>query len=365
MAVECGIVGLPNVGKSTLFNTLTLSGVPAENFPFCTVDPNKGMVEVPDPRLQMLNQLVKPERLVPTILSFVDIAGLVKGASKGEGLGNQFLSHIRKVDAICHVVRCFDDSNITHVMGSVDPARDIEIIDIELCLSDLETAKRRIEKLEKIAKSGNQEAKDELVKLKEMEALLNEGTPLRRHPEFINFKSEIEFLTSKPVMYVANIAENELKEMSADTRSWIDSVKEIAKKDAANVIVLSVALEYQLSQLKGEDLQLFLQEFSIEEPGLHQVIRKAYDLLGLITFFTAGEKEVRAWTVLRGASAQEAAGSIHSDFAKGFIRAETIHFEDFVSSGGEKMAKEKGLQRAEGRDYVVQDGDIMHFRFNV
>jgi GTP-binding protein YchF len=365
MAVECGIVGLPNVGKSTLFNTLTMSSVPAENFPFCTVDPNKGVVEVPDPRLKTLAELVKPERVVPTILSFVDIAGLVKGASKGEGLGNQFLSHIRKVDAICHVVRCFEDPNVTHVMGSVDPVRDIEIIDMELCLSDLETVKRRIEKLEKLAKSGNQEAKEELAQLKNMENFLNDGSPLRRYPDFVNFKGDVEFLTAKPVMYVANIAEGDLKSMSGATKDWIESVEAVAKRDSANLIVLSVSLEFQLSQLKGEDLDLFLNEFSIQEPGLHRVIRRAYELLGLITFFTAGEKEVRAWTVKKGASAVEAAGSIHSDFARGFIRAETIHFDDFVQLGGEKAAREKGLQRAEGRDYRVQDADIMHFRFNV
>lgn len=365
MSFECGIVGLPNVGKSTLFNTLTSANVAAENFPFCTVDPNRGIVDVPDSRLDQIAELVRPERIVPTTVTFVDIAGLVKGAAQGEGLGNQFLSHIRSVDAIAHVVRCFDDENITHVMGSVDPVRDVEIIDLELCLSDLETVRKRIEKIERIAKSGNAEAKDELSKLQNVIGLLEKGIPLRRNLESLKGIDLQSYVTAKPILYVANIAESQVKKPDAATLAWIEKLEEFAKKDQAEVVVLSASLEYQLSQLEGADRELFFQEYGIEEPGLNRFIRKAYELLGLITYFTVGPRELRAWTIQKGQTAVEAAGKIHSDFAKGFIRAETIHFEDYIRCGGEKGAKEKGLQRAEGRDYIVQDGDVLYFRFNV
>lgn len=368
MSLECGIVGLPNVGKSTLFNTLTSAEVAAENFPFCTVDPNKGIVEVPDDRMKELVKIVKPQRTVPATVTFVDIAGLVKGASKGEGLGNQFLSNIREVDAICHVVRCFEDGNITHVMGSVDPVRDAETIDLELCLADAEAAFKRAEKLSKNAKSGNKEAIAEHEFMTKLAAELNQGRPLRSFIKELGDNPGLDlrpFLTGKPLMYVANIAESDVKEMSAETQGRIDQLKTVADKDGANLIVLSNSLEYQLSQLSGEDLALFSEEYGMKEPGLNRLIREAYELLGLITYFTAGEKEVRAWTIEKGDSAQEAAGVIHSDFARGFIRAEVIHYPDFLSCGGEKLAREKGLMRSEGKEYTVLDGDVMHFRFNV
>jgi GTP-binding protein YchF len=366
MSLECGIVGLPNVGKSTLFNTLTSAQVAAENFPFCTVDPNRGVVDVPDPRMKQLAELVKPQKLVQANVTFVDIAGLVKGASQGEGLGNQFLSHIRSVDAIVHVVRCFEDPNIIHVMGGVDPARDVEIIDLELCLADLDRVRARIDKIARLSKSGNAEARAEMELLEKAASALEKGEPLRRHLSSLKDLSDLsQFLTAKPLMYMANIAESEIRQMSERTQSWIEKLREIAKKDAAPVVVLSVALEYQLSQLPDEDRGPFLEEYGIQEPGLHRFIREAYGLLGLITYFTAGEKEVRAWTITRGQTAVDAAGKIHSDFARGFIRAEVIHFEDYLRCKGEKLAREQGLQRAEGRDYVVLDGDVILFRFNV
>jgi len=366
MSLECGIVGLPNVGKSTLFNTLTSAQVAAENFPFCTVDPNRGVVDVPDERMDELSKIVKPQRMVQANVTFVDIAGLVKGASQGEGLGNQFLSHIRMVDAIVHVVRCFEDPNIIHVMGGVDPKRDVEIIDLELCLSDLDTIKKRVEKIVRVAKAGNAEARAEMDLLERAAALLDQGTPLRRHTKELEKLSDLsQFLTAKPLMYMANIAETEIREMSEKTKNWLKDLEAIAALDKAPVVSLSVAIEYQMSQIPAEDKSLFLEEYGIKEPGLHRFIRVAYELLGLITYFTAGEKEVRAWTIVRGQTAQEAAGKIHSDFAKGFIRAEVIHFPDYVRCKGEKLAKEQGIQRAEGKEYIVQDGDVMHFRFNV
>lgn len=365
MSLECGIVGLPNVGKSTLFNTLTSAEVAAENFPFCTVDPNKGIVEVPDPRLDQLSEIVKPQKTVPTTVSFVDIAGLVKGASKGEGLGNQFLSHIRSVDAILHMVRCFEDSNITHVLGEVDPIRDVEIIELELCLADLEMAQKRVEKLSKLSKGGDKESLAKLELFKKAEQHLGDSKTLRSLDEVEFYRAE-GFITAKPILYVANMAEDELKEASEKTTQSVEALRALAKTQGANVIALSASLENQIRQLDTlDEKREFYAEYGLEEPGLNRLIREAYDLLGLITFFTAGEKEVRAWTIDQGETAQQAAGTIHTDFARGFIRAEVIHFKDFLSCRGEKVAKEKGLQRSEGKEYVVLDGDVMHFRFNV
>ncbi len=365
MSVECGIVGLPNVGKSTLFNTLTSAQVPAENFPFCTVDPHRGVVPVPDPRMESISEIVKPEKKVPTAMTFVDIAGLVKGASAGEGLGNQFLSHIREVHAIAHVVRCFEDDNIIHVMGSVDPKRDIEIIELELCLSDLDAAKKRADRIERLAKSGNAEAKAEFDVLSKIMENLGKGIPLRRHKELLKGLTEDRFLTSKPLVFVVNLSESEIRSPSERTRGWISEVEKIAALDSATVIPMSIGLEQQLGTLSEEDRKPFYEEYGISEPALHRFIREAYGLLGLMTYFTAGVKEVRAWTLKRGSSAVEAAGTIHSDFARGFIRAEVIAYADYIACKGEKGAKEKGLQRAEGRDYIVQDGDVIYFRFNV
>lgn len=365
MGIECGIVGLPNVGKSTLFNTLTAASVPAENFPFCTVDPHRGVVNVPDRRIDQLAEIVKPERVVPALMTFVDIAGLVKGAAEGEGLGNQFLSHIREVNAIAHVVRCFEDDNIIHVMGGVDPKRDIEIIELELCLSDLDTAKKRAERLEKLVRAGNAEAKAEADVLKIIMEGLGKGIPIRRIPGAKEKLTQDTFLTSKPVLYVANIAESDVKEMSAKAKAWIAAVEEVAKLDKTIVIPMSVGLESQLRQMEAGDREVFQAEFGIKEPALDRFIREAYRLLGLQTYFTAGEKEVRAWTIPLVCPAPDAAGVIHSDFKRGFIRAETIAFKDYIQFQGEKGAKEKGLMRSEGKEYQVQDGDVILFRFGV
>lgn len=366
MGLTAGIVGLPNVGKSTLFNAITKKNILAANYPFATIDPNVGIVTVPDKRLEFLEDLYLPESLVPTTFEFTDIAGLVKGASVGEGLGNKFLSHIREVDAICEVVRCFDDANITHVEGGVDPIRDIEIINVELMISDLEVIDNRINKVEKKAtKSNDKEAKFEyeiLVKIKE--ALLK-NIPVRRltfNDEELKMIKSFSLLTSKPIIYMANIDE---KEINAPENEYVLKVRQYASQEGAEVIVVCAKIESELSELNEDDKTMFLQEMGIEESGLDKLIRATYDLLGLATYFTAGEKEVRAWTFKKGMKAPECAGIIHTDFERGFIRAEVMSFEDLKKYGNEKSVKEAGRLRLEGKEYAMADGDICHFRFNV
>lgn len=366
MALTAGIVGLPNVGKSTLFNAITKAGAEAANYPFATIDPNVGMVEVPDWRLQRLTELVKPKKTVPTTFEFTDIAGIVKGASKGEGLGNQFLSHIRQVDAICHVVRCFDDDNITHVEGRVDPLADIDTINLELVLADLESITKRHSRVAKIAKTKDKDALAELAVLDKIKPVLEEGVSARSI-EFTEEEQKIVrslfLLTTKPVLYVANVSEDEVA--AADNNKYVQQVREFAASEHAQVIVVSARAEEEIAELDDEDKAEFLEALGIEESGLDQLIRAAYDLLGLATYFTAGEQEVRAWTFRKGIKAPQAAGIIHTDFEKGFIRAETVSFEDLNNYGTMQAAKEAGRVRLEGKDYVVQDGDVMLFRFNV
>ena len=364
MGFNCGIVGLPNVGKSTIFNALTAAGAQAANYPFCTIEPNTGMVIVPDPRLDKISSIVKPKKVVPATMEFVDIAGLVKGASKGEGLGNQFLSHIRSTDAICHVVRCFEDSNIVHVEGSVDPRRDIEVIRTELVLADLESISKRADKAQKMSKSGDAQLKAEAVFLEKLVAHLDAGNPAitMEVPEAMETLFRDCFLiTAKKVLYVANVDEAALANGNAHT----SVVEEIAKAEGAQVVRICGKIEGELSELEPEEQKAFLEDLGLEEPGLNRLIRAGYELLGLASYFTAGEKEARAWTIEKGMSAPQAAGKIHSDFEKGFIRAEVIAYNDYIACNGESGAREKGKLRVEGKDYIVADGDVMHFRFNV
>lgn len=364
MGFKCGIVGLPNVGKSTIFNALTSAGAESANYPFCTIEPNVGIVSVPDSRLDELARIVSPQKVIPTTLEFVDIAGLVKGASQGEGLGNQFLGHIRQVDAVAHIVRCFDDDNVVHVDGSVDPVRDVDVIQTELNLSDLDTVEKRIVRGEKQARSGDKKLQAEIEVLRTVRDCLDQGLPARRaqlDDEQWAFLRDLHLITAKPVLYVANVAESDL----GGSHPYVDRLRERALDEGAELVIICGSIESEVAELEGEDKADFLRDLGFAESGLDRMIRAGYDLLGLITYFTAGVKEVRAWTITRGTRAPGAAGVIHTDFEKGFIRAEVISYADYVRVGGENKAKEKGLMRLEGKDYVVQDGDVMHFRFNV
>ncbi|MFY3386943.1 redox-regulated ATPase YchF [Paracidovorax sp. MALMAid1276] len=364
MSLQCGIVGLPNVGKSTLFNALTKAGIAAENYPFCTIEPNTGVVEVPDPRLQKLAEVVSPERVVPAIVEFVDIAGLVAGASKGEGLGNQFLAHIRETDAIVNVVRCFEDPNVIHVAGRVDPIADIEVIQTELCLADLATVEKALNRYSKAAKSGNDKEAAKIVSLlTPIQAALDQGKPARTisvSKEDAPLLKQFCLITAKPAMFVGNVSED-----GFENNPLLDRLKEYAAAQGAPVVAICAKIEAEMAEMSDEDRDMFLQEMGLEEPGLNRLIRAGFSLLGLQTYFTAGVKEVRAWTIRVGDTAPQAAGVIHGDFERGFIRAQTIAFDDYIQYKGEQGAKDAGKMRAEGKEYVVKDGDVLNFLFNV
>jgi ribosome-binding ATPase len=363
MSLQCGIVGLPNVGKSTLFNALTKAGIAAENYPFCTIEPNVGVVEVPDPRLQKLAAIDKPLKVIPAIVEFVDIAGLVAGASKGEGLGNQFLANIRETNAIANVVRCFEDPNVVHVTGKVDPISDIEVIHTELALADMQSVQKALQRYGKNVRAGEKEAMKLVALLEQIDKALDGLHPVRSlgfDADQMALLKPLALLTAKPALYIANVGEH-----GFEKNPLLDRVREYAAKEGAPVVAISAKLESEIAGLDDEEKQIFLADMGMTEPGLDRLIHATYDLLGLQTYFTAGEKEVRAWTVRKGATAPQAAGAIHTDFEKGFIRAEVIAYDDYVKLGGEARAKEAGKMRLEGKDYIVQDGDVMHFRFNV
>ncbi|MBO3064750.1 redox-regulated ATPase YchF [Staphylococcus shinii] len=365
MALTAGIVGLPNVGKSTLFNAITKAGALAANYPFATIDPNVGIVEVPDSRLDVLTEMVEPKKTIPTTFEFTDIAGIVKGASKGEGLGNKFLSHIREVDAICQVVRAFDDDNVTHVSGRVDPIDDIEVINMELVLADLESVDKRLPKLEKMARQKDKDAVNETRILSRIKEALEEGNPVRSlefTEEDQKYVNQAQLLTSKEMLYIANVGEDEIGD---EDNEKVKAIREYAAKEDSEVIVISAKIEEEIAVLEDGDREMFLEDLGIEEPGLDRLIRTTYDLLGLATYFTAGVQEVRAWTFIKGMTAPQCAGIIHTDFERGFIRAEVTSYDDYVEFNGENGAKDAGKQRLEGKEYIMKDGDVVHFRFNV